>query len=82
MKEGLWGIVNGTETPPDVQADTYAKFMTRRDRALATIVLSFDPSLLYLLGEPENPVTVCQTNFKRRHGRINWSFAESFIHCD
>ena len=58
MKEGLWGIVNGTETPPDVQADTYAKFMTRRDRALATIVLSVDPSLLYLLGEPENPMMV------------------------
>ena len=44
MKEGLWGIVNGTETPPDVsQADKYAKFMARRDRALATIVLSVDP---------------------------------------
>ena len=59
MKEGLWGIVNGTETPPDVsQADKYAKFMARRDRALATIVLSVDPTLLYLLGDPENPVIV------------------------
>ena len=59
MKEGLWGIVNGIETPPDVsQADKYAKFMARRDRALATIVLSVDPTLLYLLGDPENPVIV------------------------
>ncbi len=32
--------------------------MSRRDRSLATIVLSVEPSLLYLLGEPENPVTV------------------------
>ena len=59
MKEGLWGIVNGIETPPDIsQADKYAKFMARRDRALATIVLSVDPTLLYLLGDPENPVIV------------------------
>ena len=31
----------------------------RRDRALATIVLSVDPTLLYLLGpDPQNPVVV------------------------
>ena len=59
MKDGLWGIVNGTETPPDAsQADNYAKFVIRRDRALAIIVLSVEPSLLYLLGDPEDPVTV------------------------
>ena len=47
------------QTPPDVsQADKYAKLMARRDRALATIVLSVDPTLLYLLGDPENPVIV------------------------
>ena len=59
MKEGLWGIVNRTETPPDdSQAYKYAKFMARRDRALAIIALSVDPTLLYLLGDPENPVMV------------------------
>ena len=59
MKDGLWGIVNGTETPPNAsQAERYAKFVTRRDRALATIVLSVNPSLLYLLGDPEDPVMV------------------------
>jgi len=34
------------------------KFMARKDRALATIVLSVDPTLMYLLGDPENPVIV------------------------
>ena len=59
MKEGLWGIVNGSESSPSrSDSDKYAKFVARRDRALATIVLSVDPSLLYLLGEPENPVLV------------------------
>ena len=32
--------------------------MSRRDRALATIVLLVDPSLLYLIGDPDDPVVV------------------------
>ena len=59
MKDGLWGIVNETETAPSqTHGEKYAKFMSRRDRALATIVLSVQPSLLYLLGDPEDPVAV------------------------
>ena len=59
MKEGLWKIVNGEEAPPAAdKADKYAKFVARRDRALATIVLSVQPSLLYLIGEPEDPTIV------------------------
>ena len=59
MKDGLWSIVNGTETiPEEREAEKRAKFMTRRDRALALIVLSIEPSLLYLLGDPEDPVVV------------------------
>jgi len=59
MKEGLWNIVNGSETvPPQDNNDAHVKFVVKRDRALATIVLSVDPSLLYLLEDPENPVTV------------------------
>ena len=49
IKEGLWGIVNGTETAPTEGADQRAKFAARRDRALATIVLTIEPSLLYLI---------------------------------
>ena len=32
-----------------------AKFATRRDRALATVILSVDPSILYIIGNPEDP---------------------------
>ena len=59
MKDGLWTIVDGTESPPtEHETDRYRKFVGRRDRALAIIVLSIEPSLLYLLGDPENPVAV------------------------
>ena len=53
------GYVNETETAPSQShGEKYAKFMSKRDRALATIVLSVQPSLLYLLGDPEDPVAV------------------------
>ena len=59
MKDGLWGIVNDTEAAPDeANAERHAKYMSRRDRALALIVLSVEPSLLYLIGDPEDPVKV------------------------
>ncbi len=57
MREGLWTIVNGTEEAP-TEADKLAKFNARRDRALALIVLSVDPMILYLLGDPTDPVAV------------------------
>ena len=58
MKEGLWRIVTGAESAPSGSESERAKFAARRDRALATVVLSVDPSLLYLIGEPEDPVVV------------------------
>lgn len=58
MKEGLWNIVEGTEAAPGRENDRYAKFLARRDRALAIIVLSVEPSLLYLVGDPEDPAAV------------------------
>ena len=59
VKDGLWSIVSGTQTAPaDTEAEKFAKFVSRRDKALAIIVLSVDPSLLYLLGDPEDPVAV------------------------
>ena len=59
MKDGLWTIVDRTESPPtEHETDRYRKFVGRRDRALAIIVLSIEPSLLYLLGDTENPVAV------------------------
>ena len=60
IREGLWGIVAGTEEPPnrETDADKYAKFMSWRDKALATIVLAVHPTLLYLIGDPEDPAAV------------------------
>ena len=59
MKESLCGIISGTEEMPgEDNADTRRKFMARRDRALAIIMLAVDPSLLYLLGDLEDPKVV------------------------
>ena len=59
MKDGLWGIVTGNEVRPDgADADQANKFERRWEKALATIVLSIDPALLYLIGEPTSPITV------------------------
>ena len=59
MKDGLWGIVSGTEVDPgEDHADAHTKFMSRRDRALAIVVLFVEPSLLYLIGDPVDPVAV------------------------
>ena len=56
MKEGLWGLVNGTEAEPD--GDARAAYATRRDKALAIIVLAIDTKLLYLVGDPVDPKVV------------------------
>ena len=63
VKEGLWGIVKGTETfPEEVTDEAQARFQARMDitvyKAFSIIVLSSEPSLLFLIGDPENPVTV------------------------
>ena len=60
IREGLWGIVAGTEGAPDPGTDAgdYAKYVSRRDKALATIVLAVDTSLLYLVGDPVDPAAV------------------------
>ena len=58
IKDGLWNIVDGSDTAPTEEREL-AKFNLRRDRALAIIVLSVEPALLYLLGpDPDNPVEV------------------------
>ena len=60
VRDGLWGIVAGTETALAEGGDRRSKFLARRDWALATIVLVVEPTLLYLLGDPEDPVAVWQ----------------------
>ena len=59
IKEGMWSILNGTETEPKGNAKRKAKFAAQRDKVLATIVLMMEPSLLYLVGpDPTDPVVV------------------------
>ena len=59
MKDSVWDIVSRTEeVSGEDNADARRKFMVRRDRALVIIVLAVDPSLLYLLGDPEDPKAV------------------------
>ena len=57
MKEGLWKIVIG-EVALTGGASELAKFGMRRYRALTTIVLSVDTSLLYIISDPQDPVAV------------------------
>jgi len=57
MKEGLWKIVTEEETSP-VDERERAKLATRRDCALATVVLSVDSTILYLIRDPEDSVVV------------------------
>ena len=45
---------------PTEGGDRRSNFLARRDRALAAIVLAVEPSLLYLIGDSEDPVAVWQ----------------------
>ena len=60
MREALWIIVNATEVPPadGVDKATRQKYEAKKDCTLAKIVLSIDTSMLYLLGEPKDPIEV------------------------
>ena len=58
IRNGLWGIISGMENAPEETDEGYAKFAARRDRALAAVVLSIEPSLLYLIGDPQDPAKV------------------------
>ncbi len=58
LRDGLRDLVNGIETAPREDASKWANYLARKDRALATILLSIEPSLLYLIGEPEDPIVV------------------------
>ena len=47
----------------------FQKFLARKDKALATIVLPVQPSLLYLIGDPEEPSEVwkkLESQFQKR----------------
>ena len=61
MRDNLLGIVEGTEIAPSQTGENTAqfnKFLERRNRALAQIVLHISPNLLYIIGDPTDPVIV------------------------
>ncbi|KAK3893175.1 hypothetical protein Pcinc_003000 [Petrolisthes cinctipes] len=59
IKEDVWSVVDGTEPIPDpTDTNKYNKYVLKKNKALAIVVLSVDPKLLYLLGEPEDPKEV------------------------
>ena len=70
LKDNLWSIVSGSETAPETTAtDKYAKYLCKKDRALAIIVLAVDTSLLYLIDEMDDPCAVwtkLQNNFQKK----------------
>ncbi|KAF2345039.1 Zinc finger CCHC-type [Trinorchestia longiramus] len=70
VKDKLWDIVQGTETISSTEDEAARrKFESRRDLALATIVLGVDQSQLCLLGDPTDPVEVwrkLQNTFQKK----------------
>ena len=59
VKEGLWKVVDGSETDPgETDATAQAKFIEKKQRALAIIVLAVHETQLYLLPDPVCPVAV------------------------
>ena len=59
LKLGVWKIVDRTEIAPDEnEIANFRKFNERRDKALSIIVLAIETSLLYLIGDPQDPAEV------------------------
>eukprot|EP00794_Sanderia_malayensis_P020843 gene20843-22886_t len=59
MKDSLWSLIDGTETVPlQTEAERHAKYVTKKNRALGTVVLLIELCLLYLLGDLQDPVVV------------------------
>lgn len=54
MRDGLWGLVDGTEVEPDT-LPMQVKYRERKNKALGTIVLTIGTQLHYLLGTPTDP---------------------------
>ena len=73
VRDGLWSVVSGREEAPEADGERRTKFLARRDHALATIVLSIDPTLLYLTGaDPEDPIAVWQA-LQKQFQRKTWA---------
>ena len=66
IRENTWEIVNGSEEcPQQADRDAYKKNCNRQDRALATIVLTLDPELLYLVENIDHPIQLWNKSEKK-----------------
>ena len=70
IRDGLWNIVNEAEIVPNSKADVilHAKYLSWKDYALVTIVLSVELSLLYLIGVWKK---LADQFKKKKRGQIN-----------
>ena len=57
IRNSLWNTVNGAEIIPNSWTDVilHTKYLSQKDHDLMTVVLSVEPSLLYLIGDPDYP---------------------------
>ena len=60
IREDLWNIVNKTAIIPNLKtnANLYSKYLWQKDCALMTSALLVELSLLYLIGNPDDPAVV------------------------
>ena len=75
-KDGVWGIMSCNEeaTASDADPKELKRYAVRQDKALATVVSSVDPSLLYIIGDPVALIAVwkkLEEQFRRSHGSID-----------
>ena len=66
----LWGIVSGSTAPPQA-AEALVAYNIKRNKALSTIVLAIHPSLLYLIGDPDDPAAVW-TKLENHYQKPSW----------
>ena len=70
MKGGLWSIVSVAERVP---AEVEAERLEARDRALAVVVLSVDPTLLYLLRDTSDLVNEVPLKLSDQFQKKKWA---------
>ncbi len=81
MREGQWQIVTGEETAPTRGGESeLAKFASRKDRALASIVLI----LLFCIRLEIQKILLrfgrsLLISLRRKHGPLIWTCGISFI---
>ena len=75
--------MNGSEEcPQQTDCDAYKKYCNRRDRALATIVLTLDPELLYLVENIDDPIQVwnkLEKNFQTKSVASKFALRKKLI---